>query len=260
MIPDQLVEQLHRALVDEIRVRRPEYLLSPFTVAEIYQDLVPYRTHRDRIGAAMNGDYEHALLRLLAGEGDYVRIESEPARKRMEEELGSSNPNTGLFRDFAALDVRLNPARIPDEVTAASLLAPEGESAARPERGGAARPVRKGSTRKAAGESPGREAEAGVAPAPVVEALAPEPASAGTEARALSGRPTARGAAGGEGPQREQPAHCRWCREALPQRASLRFCPFCGMDVTLVPCPSCNEELEPGWRFCIACGTEVTEE
>ena len=44
-----VLERFHRALVEEIRVHRPDYLYGPFTVAEIYQNLVPYGTHRDRI-------------------------------------------------------------------------------------------------------------------------------------------------------------------------------------------------------------------
>ena len=226
MIPEQLVDQLHRVLVDEIRVRRPEYLRAPFTVAEIYQELVPYRTHRDRIGASMNGDYEHALLRLLAGEGDYLRIESEPARKRMAEELGSSNPNTGLFREFAALDVRLNPALIP--IPSASAGAPE-------ER---AKPMEMQQSEAGSESASG----GGVRP------------PAGAETKTTRATATAASSASAAAEAGES---CRWCREALPRRANLRFCPYCGTDVNLVPCPSCGEEVEPGWRFCIACGTEV---
>jgi hypothetical protein len=51
--------------------------------------------------------------------------------------------------------------------------------------------------------------------------------------------------------------NCPWCREELPQQARVRFCPFCGSNVQLVPCPACGEELRLNWRFCIACGTEV---
>jgi hypothetical protein len=111
--PRQLLDRLHRSLVEEIRASHPDYLRSSFTVAEIYQNLVPYRTHRDRIGVEMNGDYEDALLRLLAGEGDYLVLESEPARRRIESELRSPNPNTTIYREFAAAGVRLNPALIP---------------------------------------------------------------------------------------------------------------------------------------------------
>jgi hypothetical protein len=61
----EILERFHRALVEEIQTQRPEYLTGPFTVAEIYQNLVPYGSHRDRIGVRINGDYEDALLRLL---------------------------------------------------------------------------------------------------------------------------------------------------------------------------------------------------
>jgi len=103
--------RFHEVLVREIRSNRPEYLEEPFTVAEIYQNLVPYRTHRDALGLEMNGDYEHTLLRLLGGEGEYLELESDVARRQIRDELEHPNPNTGLFRDFAAADVRLTGAR-----------------------------------------------------------------------------------------------------------------------------------------------------
>ena len=102
-----VLERFLEALVQQIKITRPEYLTAPFTVAEIYQNLVPYRSHRDLIGVEMNGDYEDALLRMLAGEGDYLLLDSEVARREMQEELARSNPNTALFHDFAAVDVRL---------------------------------------------------------------------------------------------------------------------------------------------------------
>lgn len=110
-IPDTLLDRFFDALVWEIRASRPAYLQSSFTVAEIYQNLVPYRTHRDVIGAEINGDYEDALLRLLAGEGEFLELESEAARKRIQDELRSSNPNTTIYREFAAAEVRLHRGR-----------------------------------------------------------------------------------------------------------------------------------------------------
>ena len=110
-IPDTLLDRFFDALVGEIRESRPAYLQSSFTVAEIYQNLVPYRTHRDIIGAEINGDYEDALLRLLAGEGEFLELESEAARKRIQDELRSSNPNTTIYREFAAAEVRLHRTR-----------------------------------------------------------------------------------------------------------------------------------------------------
>ena len=107
---DHVLERFHRALIEEIQTQRPDYLTGPFTVAEIYQNLVPYGSHRDRIGVEMNGDYEDALIRLLAGEGGFLILDSEPALRDLQAELETQNPNTGLYREFAAVDVRLNQA------------------------------------------------------------------------------------------------------------------------------------------------------
>jgi len=207
---DDVLQRFHQVLVEEIKQRRPEYLNGPFTVAEIYQNLVPYGTHRDRIGIEMNGDYEDALLRLLAGEGGLLQIESEHALQELQEELDSSNPNTGLYREFAAVDVRLGGgieapavAEVAEQTMSVADLAP-GAGDAGP--------------------------ELALEPETVVDAAAPE---------------MPRGA-------------CRWCGAELPDRDALHFCPFCGMDIHLVPCPGCGEELESDWRFCIACGTEVS--
>jgi len=111
---DTPLQRFHTALVEALRERSPADLARPFTVAEIYQDLVPYRTHRDRLGVEMNGDYEHLLLRLLAGEEGYLHLESEAALREIREELDALDPNTGLYREFAAVDVRLAPERIPE--------------------------------------------------------------------------------------------------------------------------------------------------
>ena len=109
----EVLRRFHQILVEEISDKRPEYLDGPFTVAEIYQNLVPYGTHRDRLGVEMNGDYEDALLRLLAGEGGYLALESEHALKQLREELEAANPNTGLYREFAAVDARLTGGAAP---------------------------------------------------------------------------------------------------------------------------------------------------
>jgi hypothetical protein len=274
----RLVERLHQALVEEIRMRRPEYLRQPFTVAEIYQELVPYRNYRDQIGAAMNGDYEDALLRLLSGTGGYLVLESEPARKRLLDELSSNNPNTGIFREYAALDVRLNQARIPTEAVQASPPPPAPslpppapvtvsvpspafqvpQPAAAPFKGAVSSPPSSGTTPPVAprmeqqmqNSSPQRVQHASASHKPSETAAARASAAAGQSGRAPAGT----------GQQTGETTPCRWCREALPKREKLRFCPFCGMDVNLVPCRNCGEELEPQWRFCVACGTQVASE
>lgn len=210
---ETIVGNLYNALVVELRERGD--VSAPFSVAEIYQDLVPYRTHRDRIGAEINGDYEHALLRLLSGENDWVRVESEAAQKRIQEELESANPNTALYRDYAAVDVFLNVDRLEDAAAVAS----------------------EGGTR--AVEPEGRE------DAPALGLADSEDSEEDTP---LNTR------ADGESGARNA---CGWCEGELPDREDLRFCPYCGKDVSVRPCPECEAEIESGWTFCVACGVEV---
>lgn len=117
---DRNIERLHRAIVEAVRQTRGNDLDRPVTVAEIYQTLVPYRAARAAIGFEMNADYEYALLRLLAGEGDLARLEPSEIRESLRMELDSPNPNVSLYRDYANCDVflaapgaELEPAEFP---------------------------------------------------------------------------------------------------------------------------------------------------
>jgi hypothetical protein len=274
------LERFHRALIEEIQTQRPEYPTSPFTVAEIHQHLVPYGSHRDRIGVDVNGDYEDALIRLLAGEGGYLILDSDPALRELQAELLTPNPNTGLYREFAAVDVRLNQAyldlsaaamdQLPDLVEELEAEDPVTMSALAPSEGtahassmGIVPPgVDIFSTSEATADSftatedsftaaaaaPAESTISGrppLAPEFVEEPEAEEPqAEESLPSRsAMAGVPT--------------DGACRWCSESLPTRHPLNFCPFCGTDQKLVPCVACGEEIEPGWSFCAACGAEA---
>ncbi len=254
--------RFHRALVRQIYARNPDHLESPFTVAEIYQNLVPYRTHRDEIGVEMNADYEHALLRLLAGEGNFLSIESETARKEIQDELDSPNPNTGMYRDFAAADVRLNADLLEEEMfEGVSQVVPTNESFDKDimegaemddievDEGFGEEDVSDGGFEKLEVEPLGAHLEPLEGDAPEGELDSEEiPVEVSDEMEGL------------EVEEKEDLPpfeNCPWCREDLPQQARVRFCPFCGSNVQLRPCPACGEELRLNWRFCIACGTEV---
>lgn len=280
MTPDtSIVERMYGALVEEIGRTRPELLKGSFTVAEIYQNLVPYRTHRDRIGADMNGDYEHALLRLLAGEGGWVELDSGAARRRLQEELKAIDPDTGIYRNFAACEVRLNSERLEGDGTPtgsgegmdeeASDEEVEGEPWLAEMEGDAAV-----DTDPAGAEGPPSDF---IGPAPELDPAIPAgedepPAASGQGLGAAVGSTGTNGSGTGEGaasPAREEEAggldgedgaadeSCRWCRERLPERGDLRFCPYCGSRADLRPCPECSAELESDWIFCVACGAEA---
>ncbi len=102
---DETLERLHSALVAAITDKRNAEFGRPLTVAEIYQELIPYRVVRGNVGFEMNADYEHTLLRLLAGEHDFAQIEPAEVREQLRLELESPNPDVGLFRKFADCDV-----------------------------------------------------------------------------------------------------------------------------------------------------------
>ena len=271
-----LADRFFKVLVEEIRESHPEYLDASFTVAEVYQSLVPYRTHRDRIGAEMSGDYEDALLRLLAGEGGYLELDSDTARERIRLELRSSNPNTGMYREYAAVRVRLSAdAR---ESLPSSDVDAGASTQTELEVGGST-----DSTRKSGGSSGGTGTEAEEAPPVPGKASAAPPVPdepKGTAARGKSAAastlglepsssrsPEAESRKGPEPTTREtvparpgrdegatRPRSCPDCGEELPDRTSLRFCATCGTNVFVAPCGACGEVLERSWNFCIACG------
>lgn len=240
----EVVDRLYEVLVEEIRSHRPDLLDEAFTVAEIYQNLVPYRTHRDRIGTEMNGDYEHALLRLLAGAGDYVKLESDTARRRFEEELESVHPDTGIYRNFAACEVRLNPERVP-AAEAGEGVEGDGVPAAPGPSDAVDAQLGSPAQEEAGDEAPSSDRGEGTAGAP------------GPREKEVSAPEVGDGTGDAERKTTSDDAVCRWCRERLPLRNDLEFCPFCGSRVDLVPCPECGTELDEDWLFCVACGTQV---
>lgn len=102
------LDRVFQRLVHSIRLRHPEYLTMPFTVQELYEDLIPYRHHRRDLGIETNQDYEVAISRLLAGERGYLRGDL-----GMQEKLSANQkekvPDTGAFRDYANAKVSLAP-------------------------------------------------------------------------------------------------------------------------------------------------------
>jgi hypothetical protein len=236
------LERLYARLTTALQSRRSEPWSAPVTVAEIYQELVPYRVVREEAGFAMNADYEHALLRLLSGEGDWARLEPPTARDVIERELRSANPNVTIYREYAACDVWIKPPQTrlhatepaappaqedDDELDELELLDEDVEET-----------------------TPSTFALYEVEPPPP-SAMPPHPAPGAAAERPASAPADRKAAASGD---EAQGYHCAFCDSRLPSGRKVRFCPFCGGDQTTVPCGTCSEPLETAWRFCAACG------
>jgi len=213
------VDRLYRRIAD-VLLREPG---TAVTVGDIYQHLVPYRTVRSELGFGELAEYEHALLRLLSGERDYLVVERADVQEEFQRELRTPNPILGIYRDYADVGVYMNPYA--PEPSAPDLTAPPLPPAAPV--ASAASPQTPRSRRGTEGDAD----EAGV----VLDLTAPERAPASP-------------------PQRPRPRACTGCRSTLPPGRDVRFCPFCGKCLAPIPCPECSTTVEPEWRFCITCG------
>ena len=105
-----VLERFHRALIEEIQTQRPEYLTGP---VHRRRDLPEPRPLRLAPGPDRGRDERRLRGRAPPPPGRRGRLpgllDSEPALRDIRAELETSNPNTGLYREFAAVDVRLHP-------------------------------------------------------------------------------------------------------------------------------------------------------
>jgi hypothetical protein len=213
------LERLFRRLVRNLAGTEPARLHQPLALADIYQSIVPYRSNRRSLQLESSEDYELVLLRLAAGEGGFVRTEPEAARKRFAEEVASTNPDLTLLRraENVFLTLRSEPL--------AYALGPGQEAA----------------------EPPRVEARPAVHP-PLELPELPEPA----EPEDFVGLPEVEPSAA-----EALAPRCLYCGGALPEHRAVTFCPHCGQRQGPATCPACHNEVEPGWRHCVSCGSAL---
>ncbi len=203
------VERLFRHLVHRLAADDAERLRTPIEVSELYQSIVPYRSHKHELRFDAIEDYDMAILRLLAGEHGYVSVEPIEVREALALESEAVNPNPGAFRDFAAATVVLNPGAV------RSVL--EGRAAYAPPVAPPAPPA------PAAGGAGGA---GGAAVEPVFEAVE-ESEPAGTCVHCDAKLPATRTAVFCPFCGRElQALHCTRCGD--PLEPGWRFCLTCG--------------------------------
>ena len=240
------LDRMLRSLLQVMSSTYPQYLTQPFEVAEIYQNLIPYRHHRRELRIETNEDYQVALCRLLSGERGYL-VADDTLADTMKSELASPNPNTAIFRDFAASRVALGPnaeKRWQELGGDASELRAAGES-----RGTPVPPPPPPAPPASWNDGGTRAPAATQAP----RAAAPTRAAGSSAPRTAS----AAGAAGAASATNGNGESCRYCAGTLPEGRSAKFCPHCGQNLTIQRCPACGTELEIDWKFCITCGRGV---
>lgn len=219
----------------------PSRVHGPVAVAELYQQLVPYRTHRTSLAIDTHEDYEMALLRLLAGERGYAFLEPDEARTALAVEAASINPDTGLYRRFGGATVTFDPEHV--RVALAGAEPPAAEPPA---------PRAQGAPATEPDWFPEVADEADAGPAPDAD-------EAEDAAERLRFALEDDAAPAPSLSPRVDSATCAFCGGALPMGRAVIFCPHCGQNVGIVHCPSCGAELDVGWRFCITCGRQMAD-
>jgi hypothetical protein len=194
------LDRLYYEFVEILRRERPSVLKDEaLTVAEVYEQIIPYRRVRNRVGLGSHGDYEVTLSRLLAGERDYLRSDRD-VQEELRAGLAESLPDIRRFLAFPDVRVWLNAEKVP----------PPGDIRYAPPE------LREGvdwvsEAIESHEEERGAESEANEEPAAVAE----------TEPTAPAYCPMC----GGEAP--ESAAFCPFCGRRLTPEA----CPTCGADL-----------------------------
>lgn len=227
------LDRLFRQLVRNLAELDPARVHGPVEVSELYQRLIPYRTHRTNLGLDTHEDYEMVMLRLLAGERGYALVEPAEAREALALEVAAVNPDTGYFKRYGSAKVTFDPGH----VRAALGGLPVGD------------------------EEPAAEGVLELEPQPPLEDDAVGERADADSAESGPGADALPFALEEDTSPSVSPrmgsAPCSFCGGELPVGRAVIFCPHCGQNVGVVHCPSCGAELDFGWRFCITCGRQM---
>jgi hypothetical protein len=236
------LDRLYRRLVQNIRTGFPDLLTRQFEVAQIYQQLVPYRLNRRELEVDTNEEYELALMQLLSGARGLLSGDEEMQRT-LRTELESPNPDLTVFRTFATSWVSLAPE---------ALRALDGQPLVR-SAGGSEAPAAKRSGPSVQAQLAARATEEVAVAAQAAQAAraAARPASGSTRSADAPGPRATRTAV------HPTPAGCRFCGGEIPDGREVNFCPHCGQNLSIKQCPACSTELDSDWRFCVTCGRQV---
>ncbi|MEO7041418.1 MAG: zinc ribbon domain-containing protein [Gemmatimonadaceae bacterium] len=228
------LDRLHRRLVHNVRATRPEYLKIPFSVRELYEQIVPYRHNRRELAIETNDDYETAIARLLSGERGYV-VADAAMQDSLRRELASPTGDPGVFKDFADATITLTSAaesaQTPVPAVAASGM---NTPTLLDEHDNPTDSVSNGQGAVAAFDA--------MSPGNVAPAAATNPVPTLLESLSAT----------------EAAIDCRFCGGTLPEGRETNYCPHCGENLRTRRCPSCGSEMDTSWKFCVTCGRAAT--
>lgn len=257
------VERLFRLMVQQLAATDPSRLHRPLTIAELAGDVVPYRSSRRSLAIETVEDHDALLLRLLAGEGNFVQLMHDEIRKRFELEARSPNADLDLLREFSRAQFLITAEALARALGDGVIVAPV--PVARPQppapppaplpppstafNSAITPPARPGITRPVVG------AVVDV-PLDAVRLSMPELDDLVTRQVQPPAPPPARGS---KPVQRNVTAavSCSFCGGALPIGRQVHFCPHCGQSQTRSYCINCGAEVDIGWKHCINCGSAV---
>jgi len=228
------LDRLHRRLVHNVRATRPEYLKIPFSVRELYEQIVPYRHNRRELAIETNDDYETAVARLLSGERGYV-VADPVMQESLRRELASPTGDPGVFKDYADASVTLTAAA---ELALTPVLGTLAAGMKTP----ASINERTEEREEMSASQGALAAFDAMSPATVTPSVTPPPVP--TLLESLSSI--------------EVPTGCRFCGGTLPEGRETNYCPHCGENLRTRRCPACGSEMDTSWKFCVTCGRAAT--
>ena len=262
-MPD--LERFARRLVERLESRDPTGRYRPINVGELRNTIMPYRLNRSALALSSHEDYELLVLRLVAEEGGWVRTNPPASAEGCREELRSPNPDLDIVGDLNDTTIQFGATQLTAlAVRQAALGAEPGRVAPGSE---PLPPPAQDRAPIAAVSIEGPPAAIGAPPAiplvvetqvveapiietpiivtpiietPVADRPVPDPLITDRQVPAA---------------ERAASPECRACSRPLPVHRHVTFCPFCGSQVGLVRCGKCGDEIEPGWRHCVGCGT-----
>jgi len=228
------LDPLVRLLVQTLSEQDPARLHRPMPLNELMDAVLPYRIVRRELGVDTAEDYETLLLRLCAGEGEFLQADP-AAQSAMAAELRKPLPDLGLLRVWGDTHIilRTDPLLDAIEEDPEVKYAPPHVRRLTPE---PASPT--------SAKSPKAKPDAEWHADPVIELHTPSAAEPPADAdRVLE-----------EG---KAAVRCPFCGGLLPPRMAINFCPHCGMGQDVGACRTCGADVDVGWRYCVSCGEEI---